>query len=87
MVQHQPVFPMAKGRRYLEMRAALEPLYDKYGVDLVLQGHDHLYARSQKVAAGKRPHIDFRHAQWAVHSADSEAIAAEAVLKTPDVRP
>ena len=32
---------------------ALLPLYDKYGVDLVLQGHDHLYARSQKLAGGK----------------------------------
>jgi 3',5'-cyclic AMP phosphodiesterase CpdA len=53
VVQHQPAYPMARGRRYLEMRAALEPLYDKYGVDLVLQGHDHLYARSHKVAAGK----------------------------------
>jgi len=35
------------------MREALLPLYDKYGVDLVLQGHDHLYARSQKLAGGK----------------------------------
>ena len=35
------------------MRNALLPLYDKYRVDLVLQGHDHTYARTHKLAAGK----------------------------------
>jgi len=31
----------------------LIPIYEKHAVDLVLQGHDHLYARSQKIAGGK----------------------------------
>ena len=53
VVQHQPMFAMAKGRDYVEMRAALAPLYEKYHVDLVLQGHDHLYSRSHKIAGGK----------------------------------
>jgi 3',5'-cyclic AMP phosphodiesterase CpdA len=53
VVQHQTIYAVAKGREYAEMRAALAPLYEKYGVDLVLQGHDHSYARSHKVAAGK----------------------------------
>jgi acid phosphatase type 7 len=53
VVQHQPMYPIAKGRDYVEMRAALLPLYDKYHVDLVLQGHDHTYARTHKLAAGK----------------------------------
>ena len=53
VVQHQPIYAVAKGREYAEMRAALAPLYEKYHVDLVLQGHDHSYARSHKVAAGK----------------------------------
>jgi 3',5'-cyclic AMP phosphodiesterase CpdA len=35
------------------MREVLLPTYEKYGVDLVLQGHDHLYARSRKIAGGK----------------------------------
>jgi hypothetical protein len=51
-VQHQPIYPIAKGRDYVEMRAALMPLYDKYHVDLVLQGHDHVYARTHKLAGG-----------------------------------
>ncbi len=51
--QHQGMFSMASHRNYVKMREVLLPLYDKYGVDLVLQGHDHLYARSQKLAGGK----------------------------------
>src|ERR1019366_1366516 len=35
------------------LHSDLLPLYDKYSVDLVLQGHDHLYARSQKLAGDK----------------------------------
>ena len=31
------------------MRDLLQPLYQKYGVDLVLQGHDHSYGRTHKV--------------------------------------
>jgi len=53
VVQHQPIHPIAKGRDYVEMREALMPLYDKYHVDLVLQGHDHTYARTHKLAGGK----------------------------------
>lgn len=51
--QHQGMYSMASNRNYVKMRESLLPLYDKYGVDLVLQGHDHLYARSQKLAGDK----------------------------------
>ena len=51
--QHQGMFSMAHGRNYIKMREVLLPLYDKYHVDLVLQGHDHVYARSRKVSGGK----------------------------------
>lgn len=53
VIQHQPIYDVAKGREYDDMRKALAPLYEKYHVDLVLQGHDHAYARSHKVAKGK----------------------------------
>ncbi len=53
VVQHQPMYAIAKGRDYVEMRAVLLPLYDKYHVDLVLQGHDHTYSRTHKLAGGK----------------------------------
>jgi len=50
---HHTMYSMAHERNYAHMRDVLLPLYDKYHVDLVLQGHDHLYARSQKLAGGK----------------------------------
>jgi len=53
VVQHHPMFPVAKGRDYVEMRAALLPLYDEFHVDLVLQGHDHAYARSHPLKGGR----------------------------------
>jgi 3',5'-cyclic AMP phosphodiesterase CpdA len=53
VVQHQPVYAVAKGRDYVQMRAALLPLYDEFHVDLVLQGHDHAYARSHALKGGR----------------------------------
>jgi 3',5'-cyclic AMP phosphodiesterase CpdA len=53
VLQHQAIHSIAKERDYAEMRAALVPLYDRYGVDLVLQGHDHAYGRTRKLAANK----------------------------------
>ena len=50
VMQHQPIYAMAHGREYTEMREALAPLYEKYGVDLVLQGHDHHYSRTHKIS-------------------------------------
>ena len=45
---HYPIYSTAKGRDNAELRAALEPILRKHGVDLVLQGHDHTYARGRK---------------------------------------
>lgn len=42
---HQPVFSLAPDRDNAALRAAWKPLFDKYGVDVVLQGHDHTYGR------------------------------------------
>jgi len=43
----QPDTPIA-----LEMAAALEPLWQRYGVDLTLTGHHHSYQRSLPIAYG-----------------------------------
>jgi hypothetical protein len=45
VTMHHPVYSPAAERDNPELRAALKPLFDKYGVDIVLQGHDHTYAR------------------------------------------
>lgn len=50
---HQPCYPGISGRDIPELRKVLVPLYDRYGVDLVLQGHDHTYARTHVLKAGK----------------------------------
>lgn len=43
---HHPIFSAAKERDNPTLRAAWRPLLEEHGVDLVLQGHDHAYARS-----------------------------------------
>jgi hypothetical protein len=43
---HHPVYSAAKGRDNAKLRELWQPVFDKYKVDLVLQGHDHTYARS-----------------------------------------
>ena len=53
VVQHQPLFPVAKDRDYPALRSMLGALYDRYHVDLVLQGHDHAYSRTHKVRGGQ----------------------------------
>ena len=54
---HHPVYSTAKGRDNPEIRNLWKPLFDKYRVDLVLQGHDHGYGRfgqelSENVGSG-----------------------------------
>ena len=53
---HHSVFSPAKGRNFQFARDHWKPLLDKYGVDLVLNGHDHTYARGHvpvRTADGK----------------------------------
>lgn len=49
---HHPVFSLATDRDNPAIRAAWKPLFDKYGVDLVLQGHDHTYGRGENAGEG-----------------------------------
>ncbi len=46
---HYPVYSCSQGRDNEKYRAALKPVLEKYGVDLVLQGHDHTYCRGQNL--------------------------------------
>lgn len=45
IVFHHPVFSAKSSRDNELLRKKFKPLFDKYHVDLVLQGHDHAYAR------------------------------------------
>lgn len=54
---HHPVYSTARGRDNPQVRKLWKPIFDKHKVDLVLQGHDHAYARfasdvTENVASG-----------------------------------
>jgi 3',5'-cyclic AMP phosphodiesterase CpdA len=46
---HHPVYSTSARRDNKVIRESLKPLFDRYGVDLVLTGHDHTYARGMIV--------------------------------------
>ncbi|MBE2316342.1 metallophosphoesterase family protein [Solirubrobacter sp. CPCC 204708] len=46
---HHPMFSTAEGRNNPAQRASWLPVFERYGVDLVLQGHDHSYGRGNVV--------------------------------------
>jgi 3',5'-cyclic AMP phosphodiesterase CpdA len=48
---HHPFHATAKNRDNKRVREAWQPVFDKHGVDLVLQGHDHTYGRTNMVTA------------------------------------
>jgi len=52
---HHPIFSAAKNRDNEALRKAWKPVLDRHGVDLVLQGHDHVYGRTGVVPAGDPP--------------------------------
>lgn len=43
---HHPIFSPGSDRDNAELRALWKPLFDEFKVDLVLNGHDHTYART-----------------------------------------
>ena len=45
VLMHHPVFSSKEGRVSDLMKSYFLPLFENYSVDLVLQGHDHVYAR------------------------------------------
>jgi hypothetical protein len=44
---HHPMFSSGEGRNNEWLREAWKPIFDEYNVDLVMQGHDHTYARGR----------------------------------------
>ena len=55
---HHPIYSSGKGRDNQELRDRWKPVFDRRKVDLVLQGHDHTYARTgqnvpENVATGE----------------------------------
>ncbi len=48
---HHPMYSASRGRDNPHLRRLWQGIFDRYGVDLVLQGHDHTYARSRLMTA------------------------------------
>lgn len=44
---HHPLYTSATRGPVVELRTVLEPLFVKYGVDVVLTGHEHIYERTK----------------------------------------
>jgi 3',5'-cyclic AMP phosphodiesterase CpdA len=49
---HHPIYSSTSERDDKRTRNFLQPIFDKYSVDLVLTGHDHTYSRSKKILNG-----------------------------------
>jgi hypothetical protein len=49
---HHPVHSLAGNRDNKDVRDNWEPILEKHGVDLVLQGHDHTYGRMRNLPTG-----------------------------------
>lgn len=73
---HHPVLSTKKNRDNPWLRDNFKPLFDKYKVDLVLQGHDHTYVRGRdgnkgpvyvvSVSGPKMAEVD--HQPWMTHT-------------------
>lgn len=57
---HFPMFSASESRDNPELRALWKPLFDKYGVDIVLQGHDHSYARGHTAPSNVTNGVNMR---------------------------
>jgi 3',5'-cyclic AMP phosphodiesterase CpdA len=55
---HHPMYSSAAGRDNAELRAIWMPIFDKHKVDIVLQGHDHTYARSRLLTMENVNNVD-----------------------------
>ncbi|MEM7659474.1 MAG: metallophosphoesterase [Bacteroidota bacterium] len=58
VTHHHPIYSLREGRDNPDLRGLLQPVYEKYGVDLVLQGHDHTYGRGRNLAEGTRKAVN-----------------------------
>ena len=47
-VFHHPIHSSVRGRDNMIVREYWQPLFEMYNVDLVLQGHDHVYSRGHR---------------------------------------
>lgn len=54
---HHPIYSSKRGRDNRELRDLWQPIFDEYQVDLVLNGHDHTYARTKLMTHGSEQNV------------------------------
>ena len=54
VIYHHPLYASEPKREPKALRQAWGPIFDKYHVDLALQGHDHAYLRTYPMKANQR---------------------------------
>lgn len=54
VVYHHPVYSSAPGRDNPALREVWVPIFDRYRVDMALQGHDHAYLRTYPMKGNQR---------------------------------
>lgn len=58
VVTHVPVYAVASDTTATKVKESWAPIFEKYGVDLVLEGHQHVYSRSYPMYEDK---IDYKN--------------------------
>lgn len=78
VVLHHPMYSTKKGRDNKKAREHLKPIFDQYGVDIVLQGHDHAYARGMnKISLTNGDAHDTSHTAYVVSVSGSKMYETE----------
>ena len=49
VIMHHSLYSTTRGHDYFYLRTLFKPLFDKYKVDLILSGHDHVYGRASHI--------------------------------------
>lgn len=85
VVFHHPVVSVARGRDNPALQEHWRPLFDAYGVDLVLQGHDHSYGRGANLEEGTSAWVGHVGTMYVVSVAGPKMyLASETALEVMD---
>jgi hypothetical protein len=82
---HHPIFSSAKDRDNPRLRELWQPIFDKYHVDLVLQGHDHTYGRTDLRVAETAPAVATTNGAGSAEGESARVPASERTGGTENV--
>jgi hypothetical protein len=86
---HHPMFSVSLGRDNPALRQHWQGLFEEFGVDMVLQGHDHTYGRGQNIPTGASGQLDSAGPMYVVSVAGPKMYlvseqAEETMLRTAE---